>query len=67
MRFMPLTLNAAQMLNARLTGNARRLFTTNHDVIVGPLVRQPRIMQQKFQTANASALLNGTLTQRTVR
>jgi hypothetical protein len=36
-------------------------------VIVGPLVNQPRIMQQKFQTAHAQALLNGPLTRRTVR
>jgi len=67
LRFKRLTLNMAQMLNARLTGNTRRTYTTAHDVMVGPLVYQPKTEQQKFQTANARTLLNGTLTQRTVR
>jgi hypothetical protein len=62
-----LTLNRAQMLQARLRANGiQHSFTTKHDVIVGPLVNQPRIMQQKFQSADAQALLNGPLTQRTV-
>jgi hypothetical protein len=67
LQFRRLTLNAAQMLNAQLRGgNAHHSHTTNDDVIVGPLVHQPRIEQQKFQSLNAQNLLNGTLTQRTV-
>lgn len=63
-----LTLNMAQMLNARLRAqNAQHTYITGHDAIVGPLVYQPRIEQQKFQTMNAQALLNGALTQRTVK
>jgi hypothetical protein len=65
--FLRFTLNAAKKLDARLTGNQRHAYTTADDVIVGPLVGQPRIMQQKFQTVNAQALLNGPQTQRTVR
>lgn len=61
-----LTLNSAQMLNARLTGNQRSTYTTADDVIVGPLIGQPKIMQQKFQSMNAQILLNGQNTQRTV-
>lgn len=41
--------------------------TIAHDVIVGPLVNQHRIEQQKFQTVIAQNLLNGTLTQRIVK
>lgn len=67
LNFRRLTLNMAQMLNAQLRGsNTQDTYTTAHDAIVGPLVSQPRIEQQKFQTANAQGLLNGTLTQRTV-
>ncbi|HVA51845.1 MAG TPA: hypothetical protein VNH11_36220 [Pirellulales bacterium] len=63
-----LTLNMAQMLNARLrASHSQHLYTTVHDAIVGPLVYQPRIEQQKFQSANAQTLLNGPLTQRTVK
>ena len=62
-----LTLNMAQMLNARLRGQGRQhTYTTVHDAIVGPLVNQPRIEQQKFQSPNAQILLNGPLTQRVV-
>jgi len=62
-----LTLNMAQILNARLrASNRKHTYTTSHDAMVGPLVCQPRIEQQKFQSANADALLNGPLTQRTV-
>jgi hypothetical protein len=68
LRLERLTLNRAQKLNARLRANGiQHIYTTNHDVIVGPLVNQPSIMQQKFQSANAQDLLNGPLTQRTVR
>src|SRR5262249_25229291 len=62
-----LTLNMAQMLNATLRNqNTQGTYTTHHDVIVGPLVGQPRIEQQKFQSGNAQTLLNGAQTQRTV-
>lgn len=62
-----LTLNQAQLLNAKLrSNNAQGTYTTNHDVIVGPLVGQPRIEQQKFQSLAAQTLLNGGQTQRTV-
>jgi hypothetical protein len=65
--FQRLTLNRAQMLDATLrNNNTQSAYTTNHDVIVGPLVSQSRIEQQKFQSANAQALLNGAQTQRTV-
>jgi hypothetical protein len=68
LNFRRLTLSMAQSLNARLrAGNARQTYTTTHDAIVGPLVYQPRIEQQKFQTANAQDLLNGLLTQRAVK
>ncbi|SRR6266446_2615017 len=63
-----LTLNMAQMLNAQLrASNTQHRYTTAHDAIVGPLVYQPRIEQQKFQSVNARKLLNGPLTQRTVK
>lgn len=63
-----LTLNMAQMLNARLrASNTQHIYTTIHDAMIGPLVHQPRIEQQKFQTVNAQSLLNGPLTQRTVK
>ena len=56
------------MLNGRLrANNLQHTYVTPHDAIVGPLVYQPRIEQQKFQSENAQALLNGPLTQRTVR
>jgi hypothetical protein len=63
-----LSLNMAQKLNAHLRHtNAKNTYTTAQDAIVGPLVGMPRIEQQKFQTANAQAVLNGALTQRAVR
>ncbi|HEV3260213.1 MAG TPA: hypothetical protein VG013_25375 [Gemmataceae bacterium] len=63
-----LTLNMAQKLNAQLRAhNTQHTYTTVHDAIVGPLVRQVRIEQQKFQTAKAQTLLNGPLTQLTVK
>lgn len=66
--FMRLSLNRAQMLNARLRSrNATSTYTTRHDVIVGPLVNQSKIMQQKFQSLSAQTLINGPRTQRTVR
>jgi hypothetical protein len=66
--FKRLTLKKAKQLDAKLTATGtRHTYTTAHDVMVGPLVGQPSIMQQKFQTANAQALLNGPQTQRTVR
>lgn len=62
-----LTLNRAQMLNAQLRGqHTQGSYTTAHDAIVGPLVHQPRIEQQKFQSGSAQTLLNGPLTQRVV-
>ena len=68
LHFLRLSLNQAQMLNARLrSSKSQHTYTTIHDVIVGPLVQQPRIEQQKFQTANAQTLLNNSLTQRAVR
>jgi hypothetical protein len=67
LRFKRLTLNMAQMLNASLVGALRHTYTTADDVMIGPLVHQPRIEQQKFQTATGQNLLNGLLTQRTVR
>jgi hypothetical protein len=68
LNFLRLSLNEARRLNARLRAtNTQDMYTTRDDVIAGPLVRQPRIMQQKFQTMNAEALLNGPLTQRVVR
>ncbi len=68
LNFRRLTLNMAQMLNAQLRARqAQNTYTTVHDAIVGPLVRRPRIEQQKFQTAHAQTLLNGLLTQRTVK
>lgn len=68
LNFRRLTLNMAQMLNARLRArNAQHTYTTVHDAIVGPLVRQPKFEQQKFQSTHAQMLLNGPLTQRTVK
>ncbi len=62
-----LTLSGAQRLEALLRSrNAQGTYTTHHDVLAGPLVSQPRIEQQKFQTVNAQTLLNGPRTQRTV-
>ena len=65
--FKRLTLNGAQMLDARLKGNDRKTYVTADDCIVGPLVGQPKIEQQKFQTQGAQDVLNGSLTQRGVR
>ena len=63
-----LTLNMAQMLDAQLRAHhTQQSYTTVHDAIVGPLVHQPRIEQQKFQTVKAENLLNGPLTQRIVK
>jgi hypothetical protein len=68
LNFRRLTLNMAQTLNARLrAGNTLHTYTTAHDAIVGPLVYQPRIEQQKFQSPNAQTLLNGPLTLRSVK
>jgi hypothetical protein len=66
LRFRRLTLKQARRLNASLHGNARKTYATQHDVIVGPLVFQPNIDQQKFQTVNAQNLLNGPHSQRSV-
>src|SRR5580704_8542812 len=59
LRFKRLTLNMAQMLNKRLKSTGRKTYTTTHDVVVGPLVYQPTIQQQKFQSQDAQILLNG--------
>jgi hypothetical protein len=68
LNFRRLTLRMAQALNTRLrAGSSRQTYTTTHDALIGPLVYQPRIEQQKFQTANAQDLLNGLLTQRAVK
>ena len=68
LHFLRLSLNQAQMLNTRLrSSRSQHTYTTIHDLIVGPLVQQPRIEQQKFQTANAQTLLNNSLTQRAVK
>lgn len=68
LNFRRLTLNMGQMLNAHLrANNAQNTYTTAHDAIIGPVVHQPRIEQQKFQTNNVQTLLNGTLTQRIVK
>jgi hypothetical protein len=68
LNFKRLSINMAQMLNAQLrASNTQHTYATVHDAIVGPLVRQPMIEQQKFQTKNARDLLSGTLTKRTVR
>ena len=65
--FQRLTLTRARRLDARLrTDNTQGSYTTSRDVIVGPLVGEPRIEQQKFQTEEAENLLNGMQTQRTV-
>jgi hypothetical protein len=65
--FQRLTLNRAQMLDATLRiNNTQGAYTTSHDVMVGPLINQPRIQQQKFQSANAEGLLNGVQTQRSI-
>jgi hypothetical protein len=63
-----LTLNMAQVLNAYLRAhNLQHSYTTTDDALVGPLVYQPRVEQQKFQTGRAETLLNGPLTQRVVK
>ena len=68
LNFKRLTVNMAQKLNARLRASKTiGSYTTAHDAIIGPLVYQPQIQQQKFQTTSAQQLLNGPLTQRTVR
>jgi hypothetical protein len=68
LNFRRLTLNMAQKLNAQLrANNTQGSYTTVHDAVVGPLVRQPIIEQQKFQSMHAQVLLNGPLTQRTWR
>ena len=66
LRFWRLSLNRAQQLNARLRGPARRNFVTTHDVIIGPLVSFHHVEQQKYQSATAQSLLNGSRTQRSV-
>lgn len=68
LNFRRLTLNMAQHLNQRLrTTQTQDTYATAHDAIVGPLVGQPRIEQQKFQSLHAQNLLNGPRTQRTVQ
>jgi hypothetical protein len=68
MTFKRLTLKGDRKLNARLRAHeTHSTYGTRHDVIVGPLVTQPKCRQQKFQTVRAEALLNGTDTQWTVR
>jgi hypothetical protein len=68
LRFMRLTINSTQKLNAKLRRQkATRTYVTVHDVIIGPLVNQPKITQQKFQSVAAKDLLNGSSTQRSVR
>ncbi len=68
LRFMRLTINTAQKLNAKLRRlKATRSYVTVHDAIIGPLVNQPKIMQQKFQSVAAEMLLNGSRTGRSVR
>lgn len=63
-----LTLNRAQKLNAQLRASGTQdLYMTKDDVIVGPLVNQPKFEQQKFQTGAAQTLLNGPRTRRIVR
>ena len=65
--FRRLTLQSVQRLDAILTGNnTRHSYATADDVIVGPLVGNARIVQQKFQSMTAQALLNGLQTLRTV-
>ena len=65
--FQRLTLTRARRLDSRLRNdNAQGSYTTSRDVIVGPLVGEPRIEQQKFQTEDAENLLNGMQTRRTV-
>ena len=67
LQFKRLSLHAAQLLAAKLRANGEtHTYTTGEDVIVGPLVNQPKIMQQKYQTFLAQDLLNGPETQRTV-
>ncbi len=62
-----LTLNMAQKLDASLRQNhTQGSYTTSHDAIIGPLVGQPKIEQQKFQTGTAQTLLNGADTIRSV-
>ncbi len=68
LRFKRLTLNSAQMLNQRLRKRATQsTYMTKHDLIVGPLVSQPKTTQQKFQTVRAETLLNGPDTLRVVQ
>lgn len=67
-RFKRLTLNGAHMLNQRLRKRATQsTYLTKHDLIVGPLVSQPKTTQQEFQTERAETLLNGPATLRVVR
>ena len=66
LRFKRLTLRMVQRLDARLKNNhTKHIYTTAHDVMVGPLVGEPKIEQKKFQTVNAQTLINGPQTQRT--
>ncbi len=63
-----LSLSQARQLYATVCGNnSQHIYTTMHDVISGPLVNAPKITQMKFQTASSQMLLNGQLTQRSVR
>ena len=66
--FKRMTLNSAQKLFAKLRGAKKeKTFATMHDVLEGPLVYQPQIRQQKFQTSKAQDLLNQQYTQRSVQ
>ncbi|MGH7193217.1 MAG: hypothetical protein ACREJM_06735, partial [Candidatus Saccharimonadales bacterium] len=67
LKFKRLTIQQVQRLNARLKGRARNTYATRHDAMIGPLVYQPKVMQQKSQTANAQNLLNGPFTRRSVQ
>ncbi|HLN30105.1 MAG TPA: hypothetical protein VK395_20345 [Gemmataceae bacterium] len=68
LNFRRLNLNMARRLDAQLrASHMQHAYTTVHDAIIGPLVGMPGIEQQKFQTQNARTLLNGPLTQRTVK
>src|SRR5574343_385687 len=59
LNILRLTLNGAQKLAATLRSNkTQATYTTVHDAIVGPIVTQPKITQQKFQTTIAQDLLN---------
>jgi hypothetical protein len=66
LNLLRLSLNQAQMLNAGLTVKTSKTYGTADDAIVGPLVNQHRIEQQKYQTPKAETLLNGLKTIRSI-